>query len=335
MKLATLKDGTRDGQLAVVSRDLKTAHLADGIAPTLQAALNDWAFIAPQLDLLYQAINSGRGHRAFEFDASACMAPLPRTFLRIAGAAYPSLAERLHKAANSVLPDDWRDEPRLYQGAGDDLLGPQDAIVLAHEQAGIDFDAGLAVITDDVALGVTPDQAQQQIRLLLLVNDIALRNLMPEELANGYGFIRSRPALACAPVAITPDELGDAWRGGKVHLPLRSTLNGKLIGQPHAGADMAFNFPQLLAHLCQTRGARAGAIVGAGAVSNKDGKRGVACLAEKRAIELIADGVAGTPFMLFGDTIRIEMFDEHGKSLFGAIEQSVKQAEVRKTRAAA
>ncbi|CDG81863.1 fumarylacetoacetate hydrolase family protein [Janthinobacterium agaricidamnosum] len=332
MKLATLKDGTRDGQLAVVARDLKTAHLADGIAPTLQAALNDWAFIAPQLDLLYQALNSGRGHRSFDFDPANCMAPLPRTYLRAAGAAYPSLAERLHKADRSAAPDNWRDEPRIYQGAGDDLQGPRDDILLAYEQWGIDFDAGLAVITDDVAMGATPDQAHQQIRLVMLVNDVALRNLAPDELAKGYGFIQSRPAASYAPVAITPDELGDAWKGGKVHLPLRSTLNGKLAGQPQAGADMAFNFPQLLAHLCQTRNLRAGSIVGAGPVSNKEIKRGHACILEKRALELAADGIAGTPYMLFGDTIRIEMLDENGKSLFGAIEQTVKQSEARKSR---
>ena len=332
MKLATLKDGTRDGQLAVVSRDLKTAHLADGIASTLQKALDDWSFIAPQLDLLYQTINSGRGHRTFEFDPANCMAPLPRSSLRVAGASYLQQIERACKAAGVDAPANLREAPRLYQGASDDFLGAHDDITLAHEQWGIDYEAGIAAITDDVAMGSTPDQAHLNIKLLMLVNDITLRNLAPEEQASGCGFLQSKPAMACSPVAITPDELGDAWRGGKVHYALRCSLNGKLTGQPHAGADMAFNYPQLLAHLCQTRNARAGSVVSAGGVANKEIKKGFSSIVERRNQEMIADGVASTPYLLFGDVVRLEMLGDDGKSLFGAIEQTLKQAETRKSR---
>ncbi len=332
MKLATLKDGTRDGQLAVVSRDLKTAHLADGIAPTLQKALDDWTFIAPQLDLLYQTINSGRGHRAFDFDPANCMAPLPRSSQRVAGAAYLQRIERACKAAGQDIPGDLREAPRLVQGASDTFLGAQDAIELAYEQWGIDYEAGVAVITDDVALGATADQAHMNIKLLMLVNDISLRNLQQAEQASGYGLVQAKPAMACSPVAITPDELGDSWRGGKVHLPIRCSLNGKLTGQPQAGADMAFNYPQLLAHLCQTRPARAGSVLSAGGVANKEVKRGFSSIVERRCQELHADGVISTPYMLFGDTLRIDMLGDDGKSLFGAIEQTLKQADTRRAR---
>ncbi|QYF91973.1 fumarylacetoacetate hydrolase family protein [Massilia sp. PAMC28688] len=330
MKLATLKDGTRDGQLAVVSRDLKTACVADGIAPTLQAALDDWGFIAPQLNETYQLLNSGRAQRSFEFEPARCMAPLPRAFQWVDGSAYVNHVELVRKARNAELPPSFWEDPLMYQGGSDDFLGPTDDIVLAYEEWGIDFESEVAVITGDVPMGATPDQAHQQIRLLMLVNDVSLRNLIPPELAKGFGFLQSKPATSFSPVAITPDELGDAWQGGKVHLALRSTLNGKLVGQPHAGEDMVFNFPQLIAHLCKTRNARAGTIVGSGTVSNKEEKRGYSCIAEKRCLEMMADGVASTPFMLFGDTIRIEMLDAAGKSLFGAIAQRVVQAGARK-----
>lgn len=327
MKLATINDGTRDGQLAVVARDLKTAHLADGIAPTLQAALDDWAFIAPQLDELSTLLNQGRAQRSFEFDTSKCMAPLPRAYQWADGSAYVNHVELVRKARNAEMPASFWEEPLMYQGGSDDLLGPHDDIVLAHEEWGIDFEAEVAVMTGDAPMGCTPDQAQSHIRLLTLVNDVSLRNLIAPELAKGFGFLQSKPASSFAPVAVTPDELGDAWKDGKVHLPLRSTWNGRLVGQPNAGVDMVFNFPQLIAHLCKTRNARAGTIVGSGTVSNKDARKGYSCIAEKRCLEMIADGIASTPFMLFGDTIRIEMLDANGKSIFGAIDQSVKQAE--------
>ena len=332
MKLATINDGTRDGQLAVVSRDLKTAHLADGIAPTLQAALDDWAFIAPQLDDLYQALNSARAARSFEFDPANCMAPLPRAYQWVDGSAYVNHVELVRKARGAEMPASFWEEPLMYQGGSDDLAGPRDDIVLAYEEWGIDFEAEVAVITGDVPMGVTPDQAQLHIRLIMLVNDVSLRNLIPEELAKGFGFLQSKPASSFSPVAVTPDELGDQWKGGKVHLPLRSTWNGKLVGQPDAGTDMVFNFPQLIAHLCKTRRARAGSIIGSGTVSNKDAKKGYSCIAEKRCLEMIADGVASTPFMLFGDMIKIEMLDAAKNSVFGAIEQTVTQAEARKAR---
>jgi len=326
MKLATLNDGTRDGQLMVVSRDLKTAQLADGVARTLQKALDDWRFIAPQLDAIYQDLNQGRGRRSFAFDATQCMAPLPRACQWVDGSAYVNHVELVRKARGAELPASFWEEPLMYQGGSDDLLGPHDDISLFHEEWGIDFEAEVAVITDDVAMGATPDQALQRIRLLMLVNDVSLRNLIPDELAKGFGFLQAKPATSFSPVAVTPDELGDAWKGGKVHLPLHSSWNGKLVGKPQAGVDMVFNFPQLIAHLAQTRNVRAGSIIGSGTVSNSGGKRGYSCIAEQRCLEIIANGAASTPYMAFGDTIRIEMFDADGKSIFGAIDQTVKQA---------
>lgn len=325
MKLATLKDGTRDGQLAVVSRDLKTAQLADGVARSLQRALDDWSFIAPQLEAIYQDLNHGRARRGFAFEPANCMAPLPRAFQWADGSAYVNHVELVRKARGADMPASFWDEPLMYQGGADDLLGPTDDIALFHEQWGIDFEAEVAVITDDVPMGATPDQALQRIRLLMLANDVSLRNLIPAELAKGFGFLQSKPATSFSPVAVTPDELDDAWKGGKVHLPLRSTWNGTLVGQPHAGVDMVFNFPTLIAHLAATRNVRAGTIVGSGTVSNKDAKRGYSCIAEQRALEMIAGGEPLTPFMAFGDTIRIEMLNGDGKSVFGAIDQKVVQ----------
>jgi fumarylacetoacetate (FAA) hydrolase len=325
MKLATLNDDTRDGQLMVVSRDLKTAHIADGIAPTLQAALDDWTFIAPQLNNLYEQLNAGRAHRSFEFDPARCMAPLPRAYQWADGSAYVNHVELVRRARNAEMPASFWEDPLMYQGGSDDFIGPMDDIVLAHEEWGIDFEAEVAVITDDVPMGATPDEAYPHIKLLMLANDVSLRNLIPPELAKGFGFFQSKPATSFSPVAVTPDELGDAWKDAKVHLPLRSTWNGKLVGQPHAGVDMVFNFAQLIAHLCKTRNARAGTIIGSGTVSNKDASRGYSCIAEKRCLEMIADGEATTQFMRFDDTIRIEMLDASGKSVFGAIDQAVKR----------
>ncbi|BDT60644.1 fumarylacetoacetate hydrolase [Massilia varians] len=327
MKLATLKDGTRDGMLAVVSRDLKTAHVADGIAPTLQAALDDWAFIAPQLADLYLLLNEGQARRAFDFDPATCMAPLPRAYQWADGSAYVNHVELVRKARKAEMPASFWEDPLMYQGGSDDFIGPMDDIVLAHEEWGIDFEAEVAVVTGDVPMGATPDAAHGQIRLLMLANDVSLRKLIPDELAKGFGFLQSKPATSFAPVAVTPDELGDAWRGGKLHLPLRSTWNGRLVGQPDAGVDMVFNFPQLIAHLAKTRNVRAGSIIGSGTVSNKDASKGYSCIAEQRCLETIEFGEPVTPFMRFGDTIRIEMLDEKGKSIFGAIEQAVKRLE--------
>lgn len=323
MKLATLNDGSRDGQLLVVSRDLKTACIADGIAPTLQRALDDWNFIQPQLEELYNKLNAGRATYSFDFDAAKCMAPLPRAYQWADGSSYVNHVELVRKARNADMPESFWHDPLMYQGGSDDFIGPCDDIVMASEEWGIDFESEVAVITGDVPAGVKVQHAGDYIRLLMLVNDVSLRNLIPAELAKGFGFFQSKPASSFSPVAVTPDELGDAWKDGKVNLPLRSSLNGLLVGQPNAGVDMVFSFPQLITHLCKTRNARAGAIIGSGTVSNKDASKGYSCIAEKRALEMIALGEPVTPYMKFGDSIKIEMLDKNGKSIFGAIDQSI------------
>lgn len=325
MKLATLKDGTRDGQLAVVSRDLKTAALADGISPRMQSALDDWDFIAPQLQALYDELNAGRAARSFAFDPARCMAPLPRAYQWADGSAYVNHVELVRRARNAEMPESFWHDPLMYQGGSDDFLGPQDDIVCGSEDWGIDFEGEVAVITGDVAMGTNANQAADSIRLLMLVNDVSLRNLIPAELGKGFGFVQSKPATSFSPVAITPDELGAAWKDGRVQLPLNAIWNGVKVGAPDAGSDMVFNFPQLISHLAKTRNVRAGSIVGSGTVSNKDPKKGYTCIAEKRCLEMIADGEAKTPFMKFGDTIKLEMLDAQGKSLFGAINQKVVQ----------
>lgn len=323
MKLATLKDGSRDGQLVVVARDLTTAHHAAGIAPRLQAVLDDWDFLAPQLDDLYQTLNEGRARHAFPFDPGLAMAPLPRAYQWADGSAYVNHVELVRKARGAEMPDSFWKDPLMYQGASDELLGANDPIICPNEDFGIDFEAELAVITDDVPMGTRPAAAGDHIRLLMLVNDVSLRNLIPAELAKGFGFFQSKPATGCSPVAVTPDELGDAWKDGKVNLPLVVHWNAVKVGEPNAGDDMTFNFPQLIAHITKTRNARAGSIVGSGTVSNVDRSRGYCCIAEKRSLEMIESGTASTPFMKYGDTVRIEMFDGHGRSIFGAIEQRV------------
>jgi fumarylacetoacetate (FAA) hydrolase len=327
MKLATLKDGTRDGQLAVVSRDLKTVAIADAIAPTLQRALDDWQFMAPQLAELYEQLNAGRALRAFDFDARNCMAPLPRAYQWADGSSYVNHVELVRRARAAQMPESFWHDPLMYQGGSDDFIGPTDDIVVMSEDWGIDFEGEVAVVTDDVPMGATPEQAAGHIRLLMLVNDVSLRNLIPAELAKGFGFLQSKPATAFSPVAVTPDELGPAWRDGRIHLPLRATWNNDLVGQPNAGDDMVFSFPQLIAHLARTRNVRAGSIIGSGTVSNKDARRGYTCIAEKRALEMIGGGEPTTPFMRFGDNIRLDMRDAAGKSVFGAIDQKVVQGE--------
>jgi fumarylacetoacetate (FAA) hydrolase len=323
MKLATLRDGSRDGQLAVVSRDLTMAHFASGIAGRMQQVLDDWTFIAPQLNDLYQTLNEGRARHAFAFDPAQCTAPLPRAFQWADGSAYVNHVELVRKARQAEMPASFWTDPLMYQGGSDDLLGPRDDIVCASEEWGIDFEAEVAVVTDDVPMATNADAAATHIRLLMLVNDVSLRNLIPAELAKGFGFFQSKPATAFSPVAVTPDELGDAWTGRKMTLPLVVHWNGRCVGRANAGDDMVFDFAQLIAHLCKTRNARAGSIIGSGTVSNKDASRGYSCIAEQRALEMIAGGQPSTPFMKYGDTVKIEMLDTEGSSIFGAIEQTV------------
>jgi len=332
MKLATYRDGSRDGQLVVVSRDLSTAHYATGIASRLQQVLDDWSFLSPQLQDLYAALNHGRARHGFAFDPSQCMAPLPRAYQWADGSAYINHVELVRQARGAEVPASFYTDPLMYQGGSDDLQGPCDPIVVPSEAMGIDFEAEIAVVTGDVKLGASPEQALEGIRLVMLANDVSLRNLIPAELGKGFGFFQSKPATAFSPVAVTPDELGEAWQGGRLHLALQSSWNGRKVGQCDAGPEMTFHFGQLVAHIAKTRNVRAGSIVGSGTVSNKgvarkDGRmdwpKGYSCIAEKRCIETILDGQPSTEFMRFGDTIRIEMKGLDGRSMFGAIEQEV------------
>ena len=331
MKLATYKDTSRDGQLVVVSRDLLTAHYATGVANRLQQVLDDWNFLSPQLQDLYDALNQGKGRHSFPFEASRCMAPLPRAYQWADGSAFINHVELVRQARKAEVPATFYTDPLMYQGGSDDFLGPCDDIVVASEDFGIDFEAEVAVITGDVPMGASPAQALQGIRLVMLANDVSLRHLIADELAKGFGFFQSKPATAFSPVAVTPDELGDAWHQGRLNLTLQSTWNGRRVGLCDAGPEMTFHFGQLIAHLCKTRNVRAGSIIGSGTVSNQgvqvDGKtewpKGYSCIAEKRAIETIQDGQPSTPFMRYGDTIRIEMKDQAGRQVFGAIDQKV------------
>jgi fumarylacetoacetate (FAA) hydrolase len=323
MKLATYRDGSRDGQLVVVSRDLGSAHYATGIATRLQQALDDWNFISPQLYDLYESLNAGKARHAFAFDARQCMAPLPRAYQRADGSAFIDHVELVRQARGIDMPEVLHIDPPMYQGASDDLLGPCDDI-RADEAWGIDFGAELAVVTADLPLGTSAEAALEGVRLLMIANDVSLRELIPAELAKGFGFLQGKPATAFGPVAVTPDELGRAWRGGRVHLTLQCDWNGVSVGRCDAGPAMSFHFGQLIAHLCRTRNVRAGSIVGSGAVSNRDRAKGYSCIAEKRAVETIEGGAPTTGFMRHGDTIRIEMTGDDGQSVFGAIEQTVR-----------
>ena len=331
MKLATYKDGSRDGQLVVVSRDLTTAHYASGIATKLQQVLDDWNFLSPQLEDLSQTLNQGKARHAFPFDPKLCMAPLPRAFQWADGSAYMNHVELVRASRNSEVPANFYEDPLMYQGGSDDFLGPCDPVVCPSTDYGIDFEAEVAVITGDVPMQVTPEQALDSIRLVMIANDVSLRRLIPNELAKNFGFLQGKPATAFSPVAVTLDELGDAWEQGRLHLSMRVDWNGKRVGMCEAGPEMTFHFGQLIAHLCKTRNVRAGSIIGSGTVSNKavevDGRKdwpkGYSCIAEKRAIETILDGKASTDFMQFGDTVRIEMKGRDGQSVFGAIDQTI------------
>ena len=323
MKLASYKDGSRDGQLVVVSRDLSSAHYATGVASKLQQVLDDWNFMAPQLQDLYETLNQGKARHAFPFDAAQCMAPLPRAYQWADGSAFINHVELVRKARQADMAAAFYTDPLMYQGGSDDFLGPCDDVAVASEKFGIDFEAEVAVVTADVPMGASPEQALEGVRLVMLANDWSLRNLITSELAKGFGFLQSKPATAFSPVAVTLDELGDAWQGGRLHLTLQSSWNGRKVGMCEAGPEMTFHFGQLIAHLSKTRNVRAGSVVGSGTVSNKDWSHGYSCIAEKRAIETIEDGQPKTDFMKFGDTIRIEAKGKDGQSVFGAIEQEV------------
>ena len=335
MKLATYKDGSRDGQLVVVSRDLSTAHYATGIASKMQQVLDDWNFMAPQLQDLYETLNNGKARHAFPFDPALCMAPLPRAYQWADGSAYINHVELVRAARDSEVPQSFYEDPLMYQGGSDDFIGARDDVVCPSEDYGIDFEAELAVITGDVPMQATPEQALDGIRLVMLANDVSLRHLIPNELTKGFGFFQGKPATAFSPVAVTLDELGDAWDKGRLHLTVQSTWNGRKVGMCDAGPDMTFHFGQLIAHLCKTRHVRAGSIIGSGTVSNqgvevkgkKDWPKGYSCIAEKRAIETILDGKPSTDFMKFGDTIRIEVKGKDGQTVFGAIDQKITEFE--------
>ncbi len=323
MKLASLKKG-RDGQLIVVSRDLKQAVYATGIADTLQQALDNWAVTAPQLTQVYDRLNQGKCETAFAFDETQCHSPLPRTFHWVDGSAYVTHVDLVRRARGDTLPETFWHDPLVYQGGGDTLIGPHDDIEVIDESWGIDLEAEVAVITDDVPMGTTPEQAKKHIKLIMLVNDVTLRGLTAGELKKGFGFYQSKPSSAFSPIAVTPDELGDAWDGCKVHLPLHAFVRGKLLGQPNAGEDMTFDFPTLIAHTAKTRNMGAGTVLGSGTISNQDkAKMGSCCLVEVRMLETLEFGEPKTPYLSYGDTVRIEMFDKQGNTIFGSIAQTV------------
>jgi fumarylacetoacetate (FAA) hydrolase len=333
VKLASLKDGSRDGKLVVVSRDLTRYTDASFLVPTLQAALDDWLRLAPHLGAMAESIEAGAvpASRFHEHDVHS---PLPRAYQWADGSAYVNHVELVRRARGAQMPQSFWTDPLIYQGGSDSFLGPRDAIAMADEAWGIDFEGEVAVVVDDVPMGASVEQAAAAIRLVMLVNDVSLRGLIPAELEKGFGFFQSKPSSAFSPVAVTPDELGDAWDGGRLHLPLLVELNGKAFGRANAGVDMTFDFPRIIAHAARTRPLAAGAIIGSGTVSNKldggpgrpvpEGGAGYSCIAEQRMIEVIETGSASTPFMHFGDTVRIEMKDKAGHSIFGAIEQTVR-----------
>jgi len=333
MKLATLNDGTRDGKLVVVSKDLTRYCAADNIAPTLQAALDDWEAIAPKLQALYTDVE----HEAVpceRFHEREAHSPLPRAYQWADGSAYINHVELVRKARDAEVPESFYHDPLMYQGGSDKFLPPRADIPLGDPAWGCDMEGEIAVITDDVPMGVSKEQAEDHIKLLMLVNDVSLRGLIPAELGKGFGFFQSKPSSAFSPVAVTPDELGDAWKDSVIHLPLMVDYNGEPFGRAQAGEDATFSLAELVAHAAKTRDLGAGAIIGSGTVSNKgedggpgkpvsEGGRGYSCIAEIRMIETIYDGEAKTRFMRAGDTVRVEMKDREGHSIFGAIEQKV------------
>lgn len=333
MKLATLKNNTRDGLLVIVNKQLSKCVAVPEIAENLQQALDHWDKVEPQLREVYLALNEGELVNEMVFDQTLCESPLPRAYQWADGSAYVNHVELVRKARGAEMPPSFWTDPLMYQGGSDAFIGPRDVIPVQSEEWGIDFEGEVAVITDDVPMGASPQEAASKIKLIMLVNDVSLRGLIPNELAKGFGFFQSKPSSVFSPVAVTPDELGDAWDGGKVNLPLLSEYNNEPFGCPNAGVDMTFEFPELVAHAAKTRPLSAGAIIGSGTVSNKQGTDfgtaiaeggvGYSCIAEVRMIETIRDGKPSTNFMKFGDRIKIEMYDNAGNSIFGAIDQQV------------
>lgn len=330
MKLASLKEGKRDGTLVVVSRDLRRAVRATGIAATLQAAMDDWADCAPRLNALSEQLNAGDaqqidGEQVFALDMATLAAPFPRAYEFLDGSAYLPHVERVRRARGAEVPESFYTDPLMYQGTSAGFLGPRDPVPVGSEDFGIDLEAEVVVVTDDVPMAADVDQAGSHIQLVGLLNDVSLRGLVPGELAKGFGFVQSKPRSALSPVLVTPDELGDAWRDHKLHLPMRTWINGQWFGEAECGVDMQFNFAQLVAHAARTRPLIAGTIVGSGTIANEDTDKGASCLAEQRVVELLRDGEAKTPFLKFGDSIRIDVTDAQGNSIFGSIEQRIER----------
>jgi fumarylacetoacetate (FAA) hydrolase len=325
MKLGSLKEGGRDGTLVVVSRDLTRAVRAAGIAPTLQRALEDWDNAAPRLNALAQSLEGGDADGVFDLESNALAAPLPRAYEFLDGSAYLPHVERVRRARGAEVPESFYTDPLMYQATSAGFLGPRDPVRVSSEDYGIDLEAEIVVVTGDVPMAVTPEQAAGHIQLVGLVNDVSLRNLIPGELAKGFGFLQSKPRSALSPVFVTPDELGDAWQGNKLHLPLLTHVNGEWFGAPEAGVDMQFDFAQLVAHAARTRPLSAGTLVGSGTIANQDTSLGASCFAEKRTVEALETGKPVTPFLSFGDSVRIEMLDREGRSIFGAIEQRIER----------
>jgi len=324
MKLASLKY-KRDGKLIVVNKALTHYVIADTIAPTLQSALDNWSESSVKLQALYEQLQNGK-IKGLPFNPKDCVSPLPRAYHWADGSAYVNHIELVRKARGAEMPQSFWTDPLIYQGGSDTFLAPTENITMPTEAWGIDYEAEVAVITDDVPMGVSVKEAEKHIKLIMLVNDVSLRHLIPDELGKGFGFYQSKPSSAFSPVAVTPDELGEAWYNGKVHLELHSTFNNKKIGTPNAGVDMTFNFPTLIAHAAKSRALGTGTIIGSGTVSNRDRSTGASCFAEIRMLEIIEQGKASTEFMKFGDTIKIEMLDKNKQSIFGAIEQTVRQS---------
>jgi fumarylacetoacetate (FAA) hydrolase len=325
MKLASLKEGGRDGTLIVVNRELTRGVRATGIAPTLQAALEDWSNTAPRLNALFEGLQAGKAADAFDLDVEKLASPLPRAYEFVDGSAYLPHVERVRRARGAEVPESFYTDPLMYQATSSGFLAPRDPILAESEEWGIDLEAEVVVVTDDVAMGVSPAQAAGHIQLIGLVNDVSLRGLIPGELAKGFGFLQSKPRSALSPVFVTPDELGDAWKDSKLHLPMRTWINGKWFGEAEAGVDMQFSFAQLVAHVAKSRPLSAGTLVGSGTIANEDTSKGASCLAEQRTVETLRDGKPATPFLSFGDRVRIEMTDAAGHSIFGAIDQVVEK----------